>query len=179
MTPAVREKGALAKDQLEKFMVEDVPMPAKPPRDASATRDKVKEAERLVEMGRLGTGCRILSKDTEVATVDNHVLTTLISKHPSGPTLPFGTNVGPDHGKGPTTEDVMTALESFDNDTAPGISGWTVRLLKQAAQSPSVTKFLVQLTGRGQSALGLHRVRARCVLVASRHSRRRTAGSVP
>jgi hypothetical protein len=43
-------------------------------------------------------------------------------------------------------DDLKNALKRFASDTAPGISGWTVPLLRQATLMPEFSRFLVSLT---------------------------------
>jgi hypothetical protein len=45
-----------------------------------------------------------------------------------------------------TPEAISKALKSFNSETAPGISGWTVPLLRLAAKDPIVQQFLHKLT---------------------------------
>jgi len=84
----------------------------------------VKEAELLVEKGQLGTGMRVLTDESAVAKMSDATLESLISKHPSGTPLPFGTGPGPACGRPPTKDDVKRILDLTDSDSAPGISGW-------------------------------------------------------
>lgn len=111
--------------------------------DASTPRDAALEAQKMAEMGRLGTGCRILTEDIKVADIDDGVIDSLLAKHPSGPALPFGVNPGPDHGCGPSKGNITDALKSMDTESAPGISGWTIRMLQIAIEVPRVLEFLI------------------------------------
>ncbi|TYJ53996.1 hypothetical protein B9479_005330 [Cryptococcus floricola] len=61
----------------------------------------------------------------------------------------------------PELEAIDTALRSFDSGTAAGISGWTVPLLRGAAQRPTVKKLLLLLatTIAGNTCKGRHMLR--------------------
>jgi hypothetical protein len=101
-----------------------------------------------VELGRLGNASRMLDGDGEVAGYSEEVLEALKEKHPEGEANPFGNTVGPVPTNRPPTIDVISdALYNFRNDTAPGISGWTVPLLKVAIRSDSVKDMLTTLVG--------------------------------
>ena len=71
---------------------------------------------------------------------------TLKSKHPDGPENPFGDALGPLQGYAPTSDGIKAAINSFRVDTSPGISVWTVPLLRHAAKSPRVSQFFTTLT---------------------------------
>lgn len=69
----------------------------------------------------------------------------LREKHPKGEAYPFVSTASPRPGPLPSTEDVEDALSSFASDTAPGLSGWTVPLLKEACKQRKVLDFLAKL----------------------------------
>ena len=107
---------------------------------------KTPSVQRQVELGRLGNASRILDQNGSVAGQTPEVLESLRDKHPEGQENPFGDNVGPQFAnKPPSTEDIVKAFQSFRHDTAPGISGWTVSLLKIAMRSEPVKKMLTTL----------------------------------
>ena len=122
-----------------------IPWPEQPParRPPSNIRpDTTKQVIKLVENGRLGAAERVLEEDASVAELDQGVIDQLIAKHPKGPSCPFGNAVGPTPGKAPDIDTIQKALDSFKPDTAPGVSGWSVPLLKTAAKREPVKQFL-------------------------------------
>ena len=119
--------------------------PEVPVRDPDAETDKVLEAQKLVETGRLGTGMRVISEDAAVAEVTDAVIDELIDKHPGGEAMPFGTADGPPSLAAPSNDDILRTLNSMDPDSAPGVSGWTARMLKIVIESPSVLEFVTTL----------------------------------
>ncbi|UOH80526.1 hypothetical protein LQV05_003180, partial [Cryptococcus neoformans] len=122
-----------------------IPWPEQPParRPPSNVRpDTTKQVIKLVENGRLGAAERVLEEDASVAELDQGVIDQLIAKHPKGPSCPFGNAVGPTPGKAPDIDTIQKALDSFKLDTAPGVSGWSVPLLKTAAKREPVKQFL-------------------------------------
>ncbi len=146
LTPALNDKSHPVRWRMDQFMKEDMQWPPVSRRDDDGSRDRVKEAELLVEKGQLGTGMRVLTDESAVAKMSDATLESLISKHPSGTPLPFGTGPGPACGRPPTKDDVKRILDLTDSDSAPGISGWTFRMLKIVAKSPTVLEFLTILT---------------------------------
>ena len=125
---------------------------------------KERTVKKLVEAGRLGSAARILTEDSKVAEVNEETIEELRSKHPEGPVRPFGDDAGPRQGRPPTAEEIMLALDSFKSDTAPGVSGWTVPLLRLACRSPRVVEFLTSLT----AAIGANTAPGRSMLRVSR-----------
>jgi len=109
-----------------------------------SARDAVVKA---VENGKLGTSARLLEGKSIIAEIDDVTLSALDSKHRTGPSSPFGPTVGPTQGRAPTAEDVQAVLDDFKADVSPGISGWTVPLLRHAARTTEVMDVLVSLTG--------------------------------
>lgn len=141
------------------------PTPKAKPQNAPTGPDTIKTATKLVESGHLGSAARILAEDAKAMEIDHTVLEQLEAKHPRGPEKPFGSKAGPKQGKNITEESMSEALNTFAMDTAPGVSGWTVPLLKSAMQRPSVVKFLTILctsitsaTALGQSMLTTSRL---------------------
>jgi hypothetical protein len=107
---------------------------------------KAPSVQHQVELGRLGNASRILDGTGPVAGQTQEVLESLKDKHPDGESNPFGNNVGPQFfNAAPTTEEIVKAFDSFRNDTAPGVSGWTVPLLKTAMRSEPVKAMLTTL----------------------------------
>ena len=156
---ARRKKGKDGRQLLERYLKETenketgvkekehIPWPEEIDFQSSA-KSRAEEAERLVRSGRLGPGCKHLTSDTTVADIDDDVLNELIAKHPAGPANPCGTRDGPDPGRAPGKEVVLKALDQFDPESSPGISGWTFRLLKTVCEVPRVLEFIVLLTGQ-------------------------------
>ncbi len=104
-------------------------------------------ASRMVQSGRLSSAARVLGGESKVADIAEETLAALESKHPVGETPPsVGATIGPTQGLAPNRGDIQTALESFRTDVAPGISGWTVPLLRLASRSPAFLEFLTLLT---------------------------------
>jgi hypothetical protein len=103
-------------------------------------------AAKQVELGRLGNAARILGENTgSFAAATPELLETLKSKHPTGSRVPFGNSTGPLAHTAPSTEAILESFRSFKHDTAPGLSGWTVPLLRVALRSDSVQKMLTTL----------------------------------
>lgn len=141
------------------------PTPKPKPQNPTTASDTSKTATKLVESGHLGSAARILAEDAKAMEIDDRVLEQLESKHPRGPEKPFGRKAGPKQGKNITEQSMREALDTFAADTAPGVSGWTVPLLKSAMHRPSVVKFLTTLctsitssTALGQSMLRTSRL---------------------
>lgn len=105
-----------------------------------------KKVTKLVETGRLRSAARVLASEAKIAEVDAHVADTLRALHPPGEDNPFGTTVGPSQDRAPNEEDISAGILSFKPDTSPGISGWTVPLLRLASRSLSFVRFLTALT---------------------------------
>ena len=123
----------------------DIKFPEAPPRREPSGSGP--SPQKQVELGRLGNAARILGGQGSVATPTPEVVDALRSKHPQGPQNPFGAGVGPFSHSPPSTEALVEALESFKPDTAPGVSGWTVSLLKVAMRSDTVKRMLTTLAG--------------------------------
>ena len=142
----------------------DIPLPPVPiPRPATA-ENRLKSITKLVHNGRLGTAANLVRGNTKIVTVDNAVLAKLRAKHPPGAPNPFGSRPGPVTGIGPTEDDFLASLNAAKPFTAPGISGWTIGLLKLATKVPSVLSMLNTLTGM----IGQGTAPCRDLLVASR-----------
>ncbi|WVF71399.1 hypothetical protein IAT40_006203 [Kwoniella sp. CBS 6097] len=128
LTPALQTSDELtAKQRLGKFMTEEgdkLPWPKPIERDSDEERDVAYEARKLVQLGRLGSACTVLTEDTEVAEPDDVTLDQIEGKHPPGPTDPFSLPrycTGPAAATAPSKKEVLSALNSFDADTAPGL----------------------------------------------------------
>ena len=141
LVPAVRQGGSL--DRLEQYPQVSWPEEAM----GVGFGGKEKVVSRMVESGRLSSAARVLGGESKIADITEETLAALESKHPVGETSPFGPTIGPTQGLAPNRGDIQTALESFRTDVAPGVSGWTVPLLRLASRSPAFLDFLTLLTG--------------------------------
>jgi hypothetical protein len=120
------------RDRLDQYP--EVPLPKAPSYDPQAIRPSA-SAIKQVEVGRLGHAARILGGLGSAPSRTDETIQILRDKHPAGFVNPFGESNGPSPHAAPTTEGIMEALYSFKPDTAPGVSGWTVALLKLAVRS--------------------------------------------
>jgi len=123
------------------------PWPTLPAKTTHGDGNRLKNIQRLVQTGRLGTAARSVRDESKVAEIDEAVVSSLRSKHPAGTSQPFGPSPGPSPGISPSEDDITAAIHLFKPFTAPGISGWTVPLLKVATRAPQVIAFLTCLTG--------------------------------
>jgi len=123
----------------------EVPLP-KVPVDSPQIERPPPSAAKQVEAGRLGHAARILGGLSSAPSRTAETIDILKSKHPNGPRHPFGSLAGPAAHSPPSAESIVEALYSFKPDTAPGVFGWTVPLLKLAIRSESFKKMLVVLT---------------------------------
>jgi hypothetical protein len=120
-----------------------VPWPQALPLVHLETRSRI---VKLVESGRLSSAARSLVGQAKIAEVTPEAICDLKAKHPAGPNQPFPRTPGPLPAKAPNLDDINSALQRFASDTAPGISGWTVPLLRQAIKMPNFARFMVSLT---------------------------------
>lgn len=128
----------ISKSVLHLSRFPQVPFPqVQPPTGIHKTSAQVQ-----VQKGRLSTAARMLEGDSAVADLDEAAIESLRSKHPAGPLNPFGNGPGPVSSSVPLLPSILDAFRSFKQDTAPGISGWTVPLLKVALRSLKVTEML-------------------------------------
>lgn len=127
-------------------MYPEVALPKLPLREGAALQGTA-SAKKQVEVGRLGHAARLLGGSTSAPSRTPETVEALKAKHPPGTRNPFGSTVGPSNNSPPSTEAIVEALYSFKPDTAPGVSGWTVPLLKVAIRSDSVKKMLTRLVG--------------------------------
>jgi len=107
-------------------------------------------AQKQVELGRLGSAARILTESTGIAPVNDATLDTLRSKHPTGPIDPFSLARPRNNAQEismPTEADIRPAIKSFDRETGPGPSGWTIPLVELAFESASFRNALRVLAG--------------------------------
>jgi hypothetical protein len=142
LAPALRSRApAAVRHALDAYPL--VPWPEAPPQVSLETRSRT---IRLVESGRLSSAARSLVGQAKIAETTPQIIAELESKHPSGPPLPFGSSLGPQPTKAPGLEELNLALKRFASDTAPGVSGWTVPLLRQALKMPQFGRFMVSLT---------------------------------
>ncbi|WVQ81161.1 hypothetical protein IAT38_003283 [Cryptococcus sp. DSM 104549] len=126
----------------------NIPWPANPLPSPGTTVDvdRVEVASKLIEQGRFKAAKHILLDSATPADAgDPAVMAELQEKHPQGTASPFGDDniAGPPSGRAPTAELLQKALRAFNPDTAPGISGWTVRLLRLALLRPKVKQYFL------------------------------------
>lgn len=100
-------------------------------------------AKRLVEKGFISRAASALAKPAGVAANSHETKRVLIAKHLQGPTTPFATLASPAPSLPATAADVLRQIKTFDEDTAAGVSGWTVPMLKEALQREDVVNFVV------------------------------------
>lgn len=142
LLPAVASKSApAARALLESYP--NIPWPTAPPPISFESQQRTLK---LVESGRLSSAARSLTGESKIADVTPEAIESLRSKHPAGPDHPFPRQPGPLPCKAPDLDDLKNALRRFASDTAPGISGWTVPLLRQAILMPEFARFIVNLT---------------------------------
>ena len=121
----------------------NVNMPSSPTRYRQ--RQPATQVQALVETGRISSASRHLEGSAAVLPATPAVVETLHSKHPSGTVNPFGPLPGPVNGSCPSEDTILDTFHSFKSDTAPGISGWTVPMLKIALRSKNVIKMVRSL----------------------------------
>ena len=142
----------------------EVPPPSAPGTRLPTAENRLKSITKLIHNGRLGTAANLVRGNTKVVTVNDSVLAKLRSKHPPGVPNPFGSRPGPATGISPTQDNFLASLNAAKPFTAPGISGWTISLLKLATKVPTVLEMLSTLTGM----IGQGTAPCRDLLVASR-----------
>ena len=148
-----RTPGVRLNDVLSAFPARLLPVPIPLPRPTLPTDDRrarpprsaTDRAQVLIEKGLLGRAARALAEPTSMADNTAETIAELRSKHPVGAPCPFPASANPREGTMPTTDDVTKALDSFAKDTAPGISGWNVPLLRDAVKRPAVLQMLLRL----------------------------------
>ena len=140
--PAVHSRVPLAAKRIL-TTYPNVAWPEPPQHGQVETKSRV---AKLVEAGRLSSAARSLTGQAKVAQVTEEVLKQLQEKHPQGPTNPFGSGLGLLPAKSPELSDIADSLKQMAADTAPGISGWTVPLLRQAMKFTTFARFMVSLT---------------------------------
>ena len=104
-----------------------------------------RRAQRLIERGYLSRAARALTDPASLARNSAEILTKLKDKHPIGRRGPFASGASPRPGPRPVADDIHQALASFATDTAAGLSGWSVPLLREACKQTQVVEFLLQL----------------------------------
>lgn len=119
-------------------------LPPSLPEQTAQTKDRIKNAISLTEAGFIGKAERALNDEARIAPMNDDTLAKLRSKHPEGEHNPFdapahATAMYPDL---PQEDQMQRSLASFSTDTAPGSSGWSVKLLRLAAKSPPFLRFL-------------------------------------
>jgi hypothetical protein len=105
-----------------------------------------KEAVKLIQMGKVGRAQRALTQAGTIAPICAETLSALQDLHPDGQSTPFKNNGtrGPKVLRGT----VLKAIGSFKIDSAGGLLGWNVPLLRQAAKIPEFVEALAMLSNR-------------------------------
>ncbi|TIB59545.1 hypothetical protein E3P77_04160, partial [Wallemia ichthyophaga] len=103
-------------------------------------------AEGYVEQGRLGAASNVLGSKAGVLDVTKDVVDTLRTKHPDGEPQPFGNLSGYLPGTMPPEDACLEAMKKMNAGTAPGPSGWTYSLTKEAFKVESFRHFMNLLT---------------------------------
>lgn len=111
--------------------------------------NKVQTACLLQEAGFAGKAEQALNQEFRMAPLNDKTLTTLKSKHPQGKTNPFDAplHLATALPELPDKATIKAALRGLSPDMSPGVSGWSVNLLRLAAKSPTFLCFLTTLTG--------------------------------
>jgi hypothetical protein len=151
--------------RLEQYPLVRVPEPP-PPREPRAPAVLNRRVQRQVRLGHLKQAARVLTSATGMAKPTAETVERLTALHPEGPIKPFGDAPGPACRAKITFALVKKALQSFDRETAPGVSGWTVDLIQLLVddENKPFARFLVLLCQ--QIALGS--APGRHMLLASR-----------
>jgi hypothetical protein len=116
------------------------------PTPGGITSDPAARAEKLVTRGKIGQAGKALAGQGTVAQYSVGVGSALQDLHPPGESNPFGRQPGPTQHSPPSKESIESVLRSFNKETSPGLSGWTIPLLQIAAKDPIVLVFLHTLT---------------------------------
>lgn len=101
-------------------------------------------AIKLLAKGKLGRAARALAQPATLAKNSQETYANLLNKHPQGEALSFASTASPRTSARAGPEHILNALNSFATDTAPGLSGWNVPLLKEAFKSPEVIGMLIK-----------------------------------
>lgn len=147
LAPAMRHGNASVTARLAAYP--NVPLPQQGAAD-SRLPDRIKMARSLIEAGFIGKAERALNDDAKVAPLCAETIATLQAKHPKGTPNPFSAPFAPNlpYPDLPDDSAVTRALRAFAPDTAPGVSGWTVKLMQLAANSDDFQHFLVTITSQ-------------------------------
>ena len=118
------------------------------PRDEET---RIRRCEKQIENGRIGKAARILTEEATASAVTDDTIEELRRLHPSGPPKPFGPTEGPPCQMKIISADIHKVVKGYPSETSPGISGWSVGLIKlllsRDGETPFV-KFLVTLTNQ-------------------------------
>ena len=125
----------------------NVSFPSPPSRDRHPG-NLVTCAKQMVECGLIGKAERTLNNSSKVAPLTLETIASLEAKHPAGSHNPFSLPLHHSLPQPniPQAEDIVAALDSFQPNTAPGPSGWSVRLTSIALVSPAFGPFIFSLT---------------------------------
>jgi Reverse transcriptase (RNA-dependent DNA polymerase) len=108
----------------------------------------VERASSLLEKGLVGRASRAITSPAAVARSSAETLAALESKHPVGEQNCFNGRTNPPTARHLVDKDVQQALASFAKDTACGLDGWTVPLLKLIVERSSGLKLLTAMTNQ-------------------------------
>ena len=127
------------------------PVPETTPQDHNAS-NPFSRSERLLEQGKYGAAMRALEDETQIANATPEVTQALRLLHPTYTGTrrreqPIYRGPMPDT---PDSDEIEAALDSYPRDIAPGLSGWTIDLLKLAFRDKEVKALLVELASRMQ-----------------------------
>lgn len=127
------------------------PRPPKP--------SKYARAKQLVECGMVGKAQSALEDETAVAPVDQDTIDALRAKHPQGEADPFAGLSGDSAAPPilPDSEAILAAIRKMNPETAPGPSGWSVKLLVLAFGSADFAHFFQQLVADMATAKAIGR----------------------
>ena len=124
----------------------EVPWPVPPSaRPSNYTPSPADRASLLVQQGRLATAARVITSDSSPAVIDESTIDILDSLHPDGPAHPFPAAPRVDPTEPMDDDHILATLRSLSSFSSPGISGWTVPLLRLASKSPPFVSFLKTL----------------------------------
>nr|XP_031858929.1 uncharacterized protein CI109_005596 [Kwoniella shandongensis]KAA5526001.1 hypothetical protein CI109_005596 [Kwoniella shandongensis] len=148
LVPEMRNGHKTVVERLERFPAVSWPSMKERSLRMGAKKSKVARAKELVEAGLVGKAVRTLTSDAAVASLDQSTIDSLKSKHPQGSPNPFPP-IRRDEATAATTPDeidITSLIRSFKPDTAPGPSGWTVKLISLASTGQAFRTFLTTLT---------------------------------
>nr|XP_031857099.1 uncharacterized protein CI109_007545 [Kwoniella shandongensis]KAA5524170.1 hypothetical protein CI109_007545 [Kwoniella shandongensis] len=153
LVPNMRNGHAAVTERLS--MYPEVPWPTAQEVTPGPTRSAAAKAKQMVEAGLIRKAARLLTADAKVAELDDKTIQSLRDKHPLGQESPFAQALRVDSAVPtvPEANDVLLALGSFNPDTSPGPSGWTVKLITLACTEGPFRQFLTTMTAKIASGI--------------------------